>query len=155
MESLPPEVIESCLNSNSSELQSVYHMLCKNSDGLLGHREVCQLLRGIGVKATAQELKDLITDVVGEEPKIDFNAFVVLMTRKYRQLPFDEEIDALFETLDGNKDGFVDAQDIVKIMQAKGVSITLGEAQSLLMIISDSQQGLAKDELKSFVQTKM
>jgi Ca2+-binding EF-hand superfamily protein len=155
MGSLLPEQIESVISSNSSELRSVYQLLCKSPDGLLGHREVSQMLRGIGVKATAQELKDLIKDVVGDEPKIDFDAFVVFMTRKYKQLSFDEEISSLFETLDANKDGFVDAHDIFNTMQSRGVNMTLGEAQALLLIISDSQQGLTKGELKTFVQTKM
>lgn len=130
-------------------------MLCKSSDGLLGHREISQMLTGIGIKATAQELKSIISDVVGDEPKVDFNAFLVLMTRKYNQLSFDDEIDSLFNVLDSNKDSFIDVSDIVAIMQANGTSVTPGEAQSLLSMISDSPQGLCLDELKSFVKTKM
>jgi Ca2+-binding EF-hand superfamily protein len=130
-------------------------MLCKSPDGFLGHREVSQMLIGIGVKATAQELRDIIMDVVGDEPKIDFNAFVVLMTRRYKQLSFDDEIDSLFAALDVNKDTFVDASDIVSLFQARGMVVTLGEAQALLSMISDSPQGLARSELKTFVQTKM
>jgi Ca2+-binding EF-hand superfamily protein len=130
-------------------------MLCKSPDGYLGHREVSQMLTGIGVKATAQELRDIIQDVVGDEPKIDFNAFVVLMTRRYKQLSFDEEIESLFAALDGNRDGFVDSADIVNLFQARGMVVTPGEAQGLLSMISDTPQGLAKSELKTFVQTKM
>lgn len=130
-------------------------MLCKSSDGLLGHREISQMLTGIGIKATAQELKSIISDVVGEEPKIDFNAFVVLMTRKYSQLSFDEEIDSLFKVIDSNKDSIVDVSDIVTLMQENGTFVTPGEAQALLSMISDSPQGLCLDELKTFVHTKM
>lgn len=143
------------LFSNISELRNVYNMLCKSSDGLLGHREISQMLTGIGIKATAQELKSIIGDVVGDEPKVDFNAFLVLMTRKYNQLSFDDEIDSLFKVLDSNKDSFIDASDIVAIMQANGTTVTPGEAQSLLSMISDSPQGLCIDELKVFVKTKM
>lgn len=155
MESLTPEQVKYCSFSNSSELQNVFNMLCKSSDGCLGHREVSQMLTGIGIKATAQELKDIINDVIGDEPKIDFNAFVVLMTRKYRHIPIDDEMDDLFTSLDANQDSIVDANDIVSIMQARGMIVTLGEAQALLAMISDSQQGLTKDELKTFIQTKM
>ena len=130
-------------------------MLCKSPDGLLGHREISQMLTGIGVKATAQELKDIISDVVGDEPKIDFNAFVVLMTRKYKHLPIDDEVDELFTSLDTNDDTLVDAGDIAEVMRRAGVSITPGEAQSLLGMISDSHAGLTKEELRAFVQTKM
>jgi Ca2+-binding EF-hand superfamily protein len=130
-------------------------MLCKSSDGFLAHREISQMLLGIGVKATAQELRDLIADVVGDEPKIDFNAFVVLMTRRYKQLSFDEEIDALFAALDVNRDGTLDASDIVSLMQARGMVVTTGEAQALLSMIAESPQGLSKPELKTFIQTKM
>lgn len=130
-------------------------MLLKSSDGLLGHREISQMLTGIGIKVTAQELKNIIGDVVGEEPKIDFNAFVVLMTRKYNQLSYDEEIESLFKSIDLNKDSVVDASDIVALMQANGTFVTQGEAQSLLSMISDSPQGLCLDELKTFVHTKM
>lgn len=143
------------LFSNISELRNVYNMLCKSSDGLLGHREISQMLTGIGIKATAQELKSIIGDVVGDEPKVDFNAFLVLMTRKYNQLSFDDEIDSLFKVLDSNKDSFIDASDIIAIMQANGTIVTPGEAQSLLSMISDSPQGLCIDELKVFVKTKM
>ena len=130
-------------------------MLCKSPDGLLGHREVSQLLSGIGVKVTAQELKNIINDVVGEEPKIDFNAFVVLMTRKYSQLSFDDEINSLFKILDLNSDSVIDSSDIVSLMQRDGIYVTQGEAQALLSMISDSPQGLTEDDLKSFVHTKM
>lgn len=130
-------------------------MLCKSPDGLLGHREISQMLTGIGVKATAQELKDIISDVVGDEPKIDFNAFVVLMTRKYKHLPIDDEVDELFTSLDTNDDTLVDAGDIAEVMRRAGVAITPGEAQSLLGMISDSHAGLTKEELRAFVQTKM
>jgi Ca2+-binding EF-hand superfamily protein len=141
--------------SHTSELRNVYKMLCKTSDGLLGHREVSQLLQGIGVKATAQELKDLIHDVVGDEPKVDFDAFVVLMTRRYKGSSFDDEVDSLFEGLDVNKDSFIDAAVIVSLMQARGTVVTLGEAQALLSMIADGPQGLTKSELKAFIQTKM
>lgn len=130
-------------------------MLCKSPDGLLGHREVSQLLSGIGVKVTAQELKNIINDVVGEEPKIDFNAFVVLMTRKYSQLSFDDEINSLFKILDLNSDSVIDSSDLVSLMQRDGIYVTPGEAQALLSMISDSPQGLTEDDLKSFVHTKM
>jgi Ca2+-binding EF-hand superfamily protein len=122
---------------------------------LLGHREISQMLTGIGVKARAQELRDLITDVVGDEPKVDFNAFVVLMTRRYKHLSFDDEIDSLFAAMDANKDSIIDAADIVGLMQARGMVVTPGEAQALLGMISESGQGLTKAELKLFVQTKM
>ena len=130
-------------------------MLCKSSDGLLGHREISQMLTGIGIKATAQELKTIISDVVGDEPKVDFNAFLVLMTRKFNQLSFDDEIELLFNVLDTNKDSVVDISDMVSIFQENGTVITPGEAQSLLSMISDSPQGLCPDELKAFVRTKM
>lgn len=130
-------------------------MLCKSPDGLLGHREISQMLTGIGVKATAQELKEIIGEVVGDEPKVDFNAFVVLMTRKYKHLSVDDEIADLFTALDVNDDTLVDASDIVEIMRRGGVDVTAGEAQALLGMISDSQAGLTKDELRTFVQTKM
>ena len=130
-------------------------MLCKSSDGLLGHREISQMLTGIGVKVTAQELKTLIADVVGDEPKIDFNAFVVFMTRKYSQLSFDDEIDALFKSIDYNEDGAIDSTDIVNLMMENGYFVTPGEAQALVSMISDSQNGLDREELKTFVHTKM
>jgi Ca2+-binding EF-hand superfamily protein len=130
-------------------------MLCKTPDGLLGHREISQMLIGIGVKATAQELRDIVNDVVGDEPKVDFNAFVVLMTRKYKQLSFDEEVEGVFKALDLNKNTFIDASDIVALMQTRGIVVTPGEAQSLLGIISDSTQGMTKEELKTFIHTKM
>jgi Ca2+-binding EF-hand superfamily protein len=113
------------------------------------------MLIGIGVKATAQELRDLLTDVVGDEPKVDFNAFVVLMTRKYKQLSFDEEVDGVFKVLDQNKNTFTDGSDIVALMQSRGIVVTPGEAQSLLAIISDSAPGMTKEELKTFIHTKM
>lgn len=114
------------------------------------------MLNGIGIKATAQELKEIITDVVGEdEPKIDFNAFVVLMTRRYKQLSFEEEISNLFNTIDVSKDSILDANDIVELFKEHGQMVTVGEANALLQMISDTPQGMCEDELKTFMQTKM
>jgi len=130
-------------------------MLCSTPDGTLGHREISQLLMGIGIRVSAQELKDLISDVVGEESKIDFNGFVILMTRKYKQLSFDEEISDLFDSLDLNKNQILDANDLVNLLSDRGINISQGEAQGFLSMFSDSNQGMCIEELKSFIQTKM
>ena len=135
------------------ELQAVFKTLCKTDDGLLGHREISQMLTAIGVKATASQLQDIINEVVGDEAKIDFNAFVLLMTRKYKQLSFEDEIDELFDSIDGNHDGFLDSQDVINLLQRKNISVTPGEAEALLSTISDSGKGLNKQEFQNFVKS--
>jgi Ca2+-binding EF-hand superfamily protein len=107
-------------------------MLCKTSDGLLRHQDIFHVLQGIGGKPTAQELKDLIHNFVGDKPKVDFDAFIVMMTRRSKGSSLDDEVGPLFEGLDVNKDLFIDAADIVSLMQACGTVVTLGEAQPLL-----------------------
>ncbi|EAX92280.1 EF hand family protein [Trichomonas vaginalis G3] len=141
------------LFSNIRELHVVYQTLCKTDDGLLGYREISQMLTAIGVKATASQLQDIINEVVGDEAKIDFNAFVLLMTRRYKQLSFEDEIDELFETIDAGHDNFIDPQDVIALMQSKGITVTPGEAEALLATISDSAKGMNKSEFQSFVKS--
>ena len=111
------------------------------------------MLTAIGVKATASQLQDIINEVVGDEAKIDFNAFVLLMTRKYKQLSFEDEIDELFESVDAGHDGYIDAQDLINLMQTKNIAVTPGEAEALLSTISDSGKGMTKQEFQNFVKS--
>ena len=111
------------------------------------------MLSAIGVKATASQLQDIINEVVGDEAKIDFNAFVLLITRKYKQLSFEDEIDELFDTVDTTHDGYIDAQDLINLMQTKNVSVTPGEAEALLSTISDSGKGMTKEDFQNFVKS--
>lgn len=111
------------------------------------------MLTAIGVKATASQLQDIINEVVGDEAKIDFNAFVLLMTRKYKQLSFEDEIDELFEVVDKGGDGFIDVQDVISLMQTKNIFVTPGEAEALLATVSDTGKGMTKSEFQSFVKS--
>jgi len=77
------------------------------------------------------------------------------MTRKYKQLSFDEEISDLFDSLDLNKNQILDANDLVNLLSDRGINISQGEAQGFLSMFSDSNQGMCIEELKSFIQTKM
>lgn len=149
--------MQSLTENQINELQTLFNKMCRNTETTLGHREVSQMLSGIGIKATAQELKDIISDVIGEDrQRVDFDAFIVLMTRFYRQLSLSEEIDSLFNTIDISHDNIIDSQDIVNIMKSQGVVVTADEAQALLSLIGDNpQKGLTKEELTKFVQTKL
>lgn len=127
--------------------------MTNNEGGLLGHKEISQMLQAIGVKVSAAQLQEIISEVVGDESKVDFDAFTRLMTRKYKQLNFDDEVEMLFNTLDSTHDGILDSSDIISLLGKHGHSITPGDAESLLAVISDTPGGMNKSEFLSFVKS--
>ena len=149
--------MEALTKEQLNELQSLFNRLCRGDEATLGHREISQMLSGIGVKATAQELKEIIADVIGEDQqRVDFNAFVVLMTRYYHHLPFSDEIDSLFKEMDRTHDDILDAQDIINFLNSQDIYLSLEEAQKLLSLIGEkTSKGISKDTLMNFIQTKM
>jgi len=111
------------------------------------------MFNSLGIRLNAAQLQEIISDVVGDEPRIDFNAFVILMTRKYKQISFDEEVDTLFSSIDSGNDGIIDSQDVIALLKTRGYNVTVGEAEALLSTLSDTPKGMNKEEFKQFVKT--
>jgi Ca2+-binding EF-hand superfamily protein len=138
-----------------NELHSLFNSICKSDDGTLGVKEVAQVLKGIGLKITAGELREIVADVVGEESLVNFDAFVVLMTRKYKHLYLEEEGDVLFSEVDGNKDGTIDSTDIIALMSKRGISVTKSEAENILGSLTTHGNTFDLESFKAFVHDRL
>ena len=79
----------------------------------------------------ASALQDIIADVVGESSKISFEAFVVLMSRRYKQLSSGEEIDSLFKTLSSDGET-ITADDLLEFFSQNDEVLTLDDANRLI-----------------------
>ena len=110
------------------------------------------MLNSIGVKVNATQLQEIITEVIGDEPRIDFNAFVLLMTRKYKQISFDEEIEQLFNLIDLSHDNIIDSNDLNQLLKNQNINFSNGEIESLISTLSDSPNGINKEEFKEFIK---
>lgn len=113
------------------EFHETFKQFDEDKDDKLSLKEFGTLLSSLGQNPTEGEL---LTMMGGEDhdPRIDFNTFLSLMSRKLKENDVDEELIEAFKVFDHNKDGFISGEELRKAMMNLGEKVIESEVDEMI-----------------------
>ncbi|XP_073390309.1 uncharacterized protein [Physcomitrium patens] len=145
----PQTPVEHC-----KELTEVFKYFDKNGDGKISATELGQVLRVLGISSTDEELAAMVREVdCDSDGFIDLDEFAKL-NKMTQEATCDEEsahktMEAAFDVFDLNKDGFISATELYRVLSELGEVLT--EEDCRTMINNVDKNG---DELVDFSEFK-
>lgn len=145
----PQTPVEHC-----KELTEVFKYFDKNGDGKISATELGQVLRVLGIRSTDEELAAMVREVdCDSDGFIDLDEFAKL-NKMTQEATSDEEsahktMEAAFDVFDINKDGFISATELHRVLSELGEVLT--EEDCRTMINNVDKNG---DELVDFSEFK-
>ncbi|WFD32615.1 hypothetical protein MSPP1_003663 [Malassezia sp. CBS 17886] len=95
------------------QLQRVFYMLDKDSDGRVSEADIERVLRGLGSTRASEEAKMYFS---GDGAPIESTAFLTLMSAQLRPLGDLSKLVDAFESFDEKDEGFVDVSAMKEIL---------------------------------------
>ncbi|KAH7424218.1 hypothetical protein KP509_12G095500 [Ceratopteris richardii] len=133
------------------EFRQAFKLFDKNGDGTVTTLELGGVMRSIGLNPTGAELQDMINEVdVDSSGTVDFNEFLLLMSRKMKETDSEEELQEAFKVFDRDHDGFISAAELRYVMTNLGEKLTGDEIHE--MIREADLDGDGKVSFQEFVR---
>lgn len=136
------------------ELTETFKYFDKNGDGKISATELGQVLRSLGIASTHEELEAMVREVdCDNDGFIDLGEFIKLNKLTEEATDDDDSesktMEAAFEVFDTNKDGFISATELHRVLSDLGEVLT--EEDCHVMIRNVDRNG---DQLVDFSEFK-
>lgn len=136
------------------ELTGIFKYFDKNGDGRISAAELGHVLRALGIRSSDEELEAMVREVdCDNDGFIDLDEFARLY-KLTQEATSDEEsehktLEAAFDVFDLNKDGFISATELHRVLSDLGEVLTEDDCRT--MISSVDRNG---DQLVDFSEFK-
>lgn len=112
-------------------------MFDKNGDGMISLEEFRQVLRALGQEPTDDELQMMMKSVdTDQSGSVDFDEFLCMMKAHLiaegAEPTEEEELRAVFQVFDQNKNGYITAAELKSAMINLGERLTTEELQAMI-----------------------
>jgi calmodulin len=128
--------------SSFGRLAHTPRALAQNGGGSIDARELKELMVSAGQNPTDEELEEMIriadADGTGD---IDFAEFVTLMAHKMADEKSEETLRAAFSVFDTSGDGFINAEEMRRIMINVGEPVTLEDVEQVIRKVDKNGDG--------------
>ena len=132
----------SVLWSSFGRLAHTPRALAQNGGGSIDARELKELMVSAGQNPTDEELEEMIriadADGTGD---IDFAEFVTLMAHRIADEKSEETLRAAFSVFDTSGDGFINAEEMRRIMMHMGEPVTLEDVEQVIRKVDKNGDG--------------
>ena len=116
-----------------AEFQAAFDFFDKNGDKAISAKELGVVMRNIGQHITEQELNQMIIEADEDgSGTIDFEEFLGLMSKRLQELDVKEELIEAFRVYDKEKNGCITVEEIKKILQKMGETVSKEEIEEVL-----------------------
>lgn len=134
---LPPPLVR--------ELSDSFEYFDRNGDGKISEDELAEVMRSLGQPVSDAEIKNLINDVdANGDGFIDLYEFIELNTRPISSdgdsetLIVDETLASAFGVFDADKNGFICADELRRVLVAFGeTEISMDECRRMIQSVDE------------------
>ncbi|KOO33067.1 calmodulin, partial [Chrysochromulina tobinii] len=136
-------VIDMLTEAQLDEFREAFNSFDKDGGGSIDARELKELMVSAGQNPTDEELEEMIriadADGTGD---IDFAEFVTLMAHRIADEKSEETLRAAFSVFDTSGDGFINAEEMRRIMMHMGEPVTLDDVDQVIRKVDRDGDGV-------------
>jgi calmodulin len=117
-----------------AEFREIFNLVDLDHGGSISSDELGRLMEILGIKASPEELADMIAEIdIDGNGDIDFNEFLLVMTKKVQGDYSMDQVKAAFKSIAGGQQTTLAIKDLEHALVNNGTEkLTLAEARELL-----------------------
>eukprot|EP00241_Pyramimonas_parkeae_P007903 CAMPEP_0114248258 /NCGR_PEP_ID=MMETSP0058-20121206/13476_1 /TAXON_ID=36894 /ORGANISM="Pyramimonas parkeae, CCMP726" /LENGTH=169 /DNA_ID=CAMNT_0001361651 /DNA_START=168 /DNA_END=677 /DNA_ORIENTATION=- len=129
---------------------SLFELETKDKRGMVDEREIPTIIRSLGINPSQDQLRDLITEIRGEENTtgcVEYERFEKLIMRVFTdeaanyKRDNEEKILRAFRAFDPENKGYIDGEFLKNTLMTRGDAFRPEEVTELLGVSCDEQTG--------------
>ena len=146
-------------STNTQQLQAfreAFNQFDKDGDGHITVQELAVVMMGLNIKVTKAELNDIIQQVdTDNNGTIEFNEFFAIMQAKMASMDPSEMVNIAFDSFDNDGDKAIGPEDLLKVLQDMGETVTQDEVDELIRVADLDRDGkLSQHEFTEWMKTR-
>jgi calmodulin len=136
------------------DLQDIFDQFDKDKDGKISGKELANAMESMGQNPTDEEINEMMREVdLNQDGKIDFDEFMILMTKSSPDTQTEEEVINAFRVFDKEGNGLIASSELKHIMMTIGDKMTEEEAEEMVNEADIDEDGMINYE--EFVRMMM
>ncbi|KAI9485650.1 MAG: hypothetical protein EXX96DRAFT_545939 [Benjaminiella poitrasii] len=115
------------------ETRVAFLLFDKDNNGTIDSSELGAVMRSLNMNPTDTELRDMINEVDGNgNGTIEYEEFVVMLSRKRRASEIHEELKETFRVFDKDGNGYISQSELCQVMNSVGEKLSEDELNVML-----------------------
>ncbi|KAL4955329.1 hypothetical protein BDW69DRAFT_160822 [Aspergillus filifer] len=136
------------------QFREVFSVFDKDQNGDIDAQELGEVMRSLGQAPTDAELQDIIDELdVDRTGTIDFEEFLILMSRKVRDADPEAELRSAFAVFDQDKNGTISADELRRVLTSIGDNVSDADVEEMLKLADVNGDGTI--DYEEFVKLMM
>ncbi|KIA75947.1 calmodulin [Aspergillus ustus] len=125
-----------------AQFREVFNVFDKDGTGDITAAELGEVMRSLGQNPTETELQDIIDELdVDRTGTIDFDEFLILMSRKVKDSDPEAELRSAFAVFDQDNSGTISADELRRVLRSIGDDISDADVDEMLKIADVNGDG--------------
>lgn len=119
------KVKEQMSSEQIADFSATFSLFDKDGDGTITTKELGTVMRSLGQNPSEEQLLEMITEVDADgSGTIDFQEFLLMMSKQFLEKDTEEDLRETFEALDKDGNGFLSAFELRQILQTLGINLS-------------------------------
>ncbi|KAL4797618.1 hypothetical protein BDV19DRAFT_358393 [Aspergillus venezuelensis] len=136
------------------QFREVFSVFDKDGNGDIDAQELGEVMRSLGQAPTDAELQDIIDELdVDRTGTIDFEEFLILMSRKVRDADPEAELRSAFAVFDQDGSGTISADELRRVLTSIGDNVSDADVEEMLKLADVNGDGTI--DYEEFVKLMM
>ncbi|KAL4787322.1 hypothetical protein BJX76DRAFT_318883 [Aspergillus varians] len=126
----------------NAQFREVFAVFDKDGNGEITAQELGEVMRSLGQNPTDTELQDIVDELdVDRTGTIDFDEFLVMMSRKVKNSDPEAELREAFAVFDQDNSGTISADELRKVLTSIGDNVTDADVDEMLTLADTNGDG--------------
>ncbi|KAL4869489.1 hypothetical protein BDV12DRAFT_167821 [Aspergillus spectabilis] len=125
-----------------AQFREVFTVFDKDGTGDITATELGEVMRSLGQNPTDTELQDIIDELdVDRTGTIDFDEFLIMMSRKVKDSDPEAELREAFAVFDKDKSGSISADELRQVLRSIGDDVSDNDVDEMLRLADVNGDG--------------